>query len=79
MPSATPRALRRAHNERMKARARKIMKLWSFGVRFPMTARDVGRNASTHCRPCSCWLCQPQREVPTPRERAYFDMSDSVN
>lgn len=67
------RAKRRGHAERMKGRAKRIMRLW-FG-RLGTTSfdkRSVGRNASTHCRPCGCWMCQEDaREVPAPRERPF--------
>jgi len=71
----TPRALRRAHARRMKAKARRVMRLW-FRERFDNDPRQVGVNASTHCRPCGCWMCQEDgRAVPQPRERA-FDYSE---
>ena len=70
----TPRAQRRAHTRRMKARARRIMRLW-FRDHFKDDPRQVGINASTHCRPCGCWMCQEDhREVPQPRERAFLDL-----
>jgi hypothetical protein len=69
------RAARRGQTERMKARARRIMRLWAFGRQREFDARDVGRNASTHCRPCACWMCRYEgREVPPRRERAFADM-----
>ena len=47
-----PRALRRAHDQRMKARTRRIMRLWSGRLtNEPPDPRKVGVNASTHCRP----------------------------
>ncbi|HEY1755547.1 MAG TPA: hypothetical protein VGG72_09140 [Bryobacteraceae bacterium] len=69
------RALRRAHDRRMKARAKVVMKRW-YGRRPVSTdPREIGRNASTHCRPCGCWMCQyDEREVPPPRERAFDDL-----
>ena len=69
------RALRRAHDQRMKARAKAVMKRW-YGRRPVSTnPREIGRNASTHCRPCGCWMCQDdRREVPPPRERAFYDL-----
>jgi hypothetical protein len=60
----------------MKARARRIMRLWfrGMGHDVPLDPRQVGRNASTHCRPCACWMCQEDgREVPPLRERASYD------
>ncbi len=67
----TPRAQRRAHARRMKARARRVMRLW-FRDRFQDEPRKVGVNASTHCRPCGCFMCQEDsREVPPARERAF--------
>lgn len=68
------RAENRANDERMKARARRTMRVWRQSVSDP---RQVGRNASTHCRPCACWMCKAEgREVPAPRERA-FDHPDA--
>lgn len=60
----------------MKARARRVMRQW-FGrhVQEP-DPRQVGLNASTHCRPCACWMCQTKRrEVPQRRERAFVDQA----
>jgi hypothetical protein len=58
----------------MKAKARRIMRLW-FGFRQkPPSDRAVGVQASTHCRPCGCWMCQNgEREVPPMRERPFDD------
>ena len=73
---ADTRAVRRAQNERVKARTRQILRRW-FGKRFPdPDPRVIGVNASTHCRPCGCSMCQANpNEVPRPRERA-FDYPD---
>jgi hypothetical protein len=73
------RAKRRGDELRMKSRARRVMRLW-FGNRFmPFDPRKVGVNASTHCRPCGCWMCQePGREIPPPRERAFYDLDLEV-
>ncbi len=71
------RALRRAHDRRMKARARAVMKrsVWQAAGEVSINPREIGRNASTHCRPCGCWMCQyDEREVPPPRERAFYDL-----
>jgi len=67
----TPRARRRADSRRIKAKARRIMRRWH-GGRFQEDPRKLGVNASTHCRPCGCWMCQePGREIPQRRERAF--------
>jgi hypothetical protein len=68
------RAKRRAAEMRMKNRARRVMRLWAGNRQVSATPQAVGVNASTHCRPCSCYLCQPGREVPPLRERAFHDM-----
>jgi hypothetical protein len=75
MKDMTKRAQRRGDELRMKSRACRVMQLW-FGNRVPhLDPRKIGVNASTHCRPCGCWMCQePRREVPPPRERAFFDL-----
>jgi hypothetical protein len=66
------RGQRRAQAERMKNRARRTMRLWAGRRETPLDPRQVGVNASTHCRPCACWMCQGQgREVPARRERAF--------
>ena len=72
----SPRAMRRAADQRVKDRARRVMLIWAGNRQRPsnlqiVTPQAVGVNASTHCRPCSCFLCQPGREVPPPRERAF--------
>ncbi len=70
------RALRRAHERRMKERARRVMKRWFGRHGWLLDPRKVGVNASTHCRPCACSMCQEDaREVPPMRERA-FDYPD---
>ncbi len=71
------RALRRAHKERVKARTRRIMRLWHGRLSTgPMDPRKVGVNASTHCRPCGCWMCQEDRKEVAPlRERRFEDVS----
>ena len=69
----TPRALRRAHDRRVKARTRRIMRLWLRGL-FKDNPRKLGVNASTRCRPCGCFMCQEdRRDVPTLRERRFTD------
>src|SRR4051812_47483845 len=51
------RGERRAHAERMKARALRVMQLWHRGVGKPVpTEREIGRNASVHCRMHSGWV-----------------------
>jgi hypothetical protein len=56
----------------MKNRARRVMRLWFGHRQAQFDPRQVGINASTHCRPCGCWMCQEdRREVPAPRERAF--------
>lgn len=74
------RSQRRAQLERMKNRVRRIMRRW-LGRNYSeteMSPRDVGRNTSTHARPCACSMCQADaREVPQARERAFYDTSDA--
>jgi hypothetical protein len=72
MKVSAKRAKRRGDELRMKGRARRIMRLWLRGRFQPLDPCKVGVNASTHCRPCGCWMCQePRREIPQPRERAF--------
>jgi len=72
MKEAT-RATRRRHEQRMKNRALRTMRLWAGRPNMPpVDPRDLGVNVSTHCRPCACWMCQAKgREVPQRRERAF--------
>lgn len=66
------RARRRQDAERMKARARKVMALWGHGASAAAPSpRAVGKVASTHGRPCSCWLCSGRKDVPPKRERGF--------
>lgn len=69
--SQMARAMRRAQDQRMKSRARRTMHLW-LGQRAQLDPRQVGVNASTHCRPCGCWMCQANRKaIPASRERVF--------
>ncbi|HWB83295.1 MAG TPA: hypothetical protein VG675_04085 [Bryobacteraceae bacterium] len=61
----------------MKQRARRVMGVWFGGQPHPSNQRNIGVCASTHCRPCSCFLCQPGREVPPRRERAFQELDFS--
>ena len=73
---APMRARRRQDEQRMKARARAVMALWTRGLPTPAPSpRAVGKIASTHGRPCSCWLCTGTKDVPPKRERG-FDCYD---
>lgn len=65
----TKRALRRAHDQRVKARTRRVMRLW-FGKLFKDNFRKVGVNASTHGCACSEWHAGPKEIAPL-RERAF--------
>ncbi len=65
------RAQRRAHDQRMKARARRIMRLWS--RREPLDPRKVGVNASTHSRPCGGWMDQEGSWPDAPRVKTGFE------
>lgn len=67
------RAERRAHAERIKARTRRVMRRWFARLPLAPDPRDLGVAASTHCRPCACWMCQaPRKDVPPPRERPFL-------
>jgi hypothetical protein len=70
MTKDTARAERRGHDDRMKARAKRTMRLWSGApASGEFNPRHVGRNASTHCRPCSCHLCR--NDEPSKRDRIF--------
>lgn len=45
---------RRSQDDRAKASARRVMRLW----KAYLSDRNIGRNASTHCRPCACFACK---------------------
>jgi hypothetical protein len=64
------RAERRSQAARSKDRARQVMRLWA-GHRAgdALDPREIGVNASTHCRPCSCHLCR--HDGPTRQERIF--------
>jgi hypothetical protein len=68
------RAIRRHHLRRIKLKARRIMR-GCFGMAIP-TPKQVGIQAGTHCRACSCFLCQPGSGVPPRRERQFFHQGD---
>lgn len=62
----------------MKDRARRVMRLWHRGLpEKAASAREVGRTASTHCRPCSCRMCAGRPDVAPMRERR-FEESDAL-
>ena len=68
------RAIRRGQALRMKNRARRTMRWWAGRWEAPVDPRDLGVNTSTHCRPCSCWMCKAHAsEVPPRRERAFAE------
>jgi len=57
-------AYRRHHDIRMKVTAVRVLRIWGA---WP---QPVGRLASTHCVPCSCWMCKFHKDVSPRRERA---------
>jgi hypothetical protein len=62
----------------MKDRARRVMRLWRKGLpEETASAREVGRTASTHCRPCSCWMCAGRPDITPMRERR-FENTESL-
>jgi hypothetical protein len=61
------RALRRAHDRRMKDRARRVMKRWFGRHLWPPDPRKVGVNASTHCRPCGSSMLRRRGTAEGPR------------
>lgn len=56
------RAIRRHEDKRAKAEAQRQLserRNTSWGVNYPrLTARQIGKAASTHLRACSCFMCQ---------------------
>ena len=79
------RAERRARFQRAVARAwNTIHNVWQLhrypgfhmedGVKTETPVDEAAmarRMAETHCRPCSCDMCQHRKDVPPPRERCY--------
>lgn len=63
------RAMRRANEAKAKAEVIRKMRQapWQFSADAATDARLIGVRASTHCRACSCALCQPG---PDYRQRA---------
>lgn len=52
------RSDRRKADKKAKRKAKEIMtRIWS----VPLTDRSIGANASTHCKPCSCYMCRNRR------------------
>ena len=64
----------------MKDRARRVLLLWRRGLpEKSASPREVGRTASTHGRPCSCWMCTGHKEAAPMRERRFEgDVSGSI-
>lgn len=58
------RAFRRHQARLAKRRAQHFLHVW-WGLPAPEPAH-VGIFASTHCKPCSCWMCGNQRAVEGP-------------
>ena len=59
----------------MKARAARLLVLDAFTTaEAAATPRQVGRMASTHGRPCSCWLCRSHKDVPPRSERGQLPL-----
>lgn len=65
------RAIRRHHDERVKMRARWLLRRWQYGA-DPFappepSARQIGRMTSAGMSPCSCAMCgNPRRHFGEP-------------
>lgn len=71
------RGRRRQDEERSKGKARRLILLWSrHRDGDSPTAREIGRIASTHGRPCSCWMCRGHKDVAPRRERGFDPDAD---
>jgi hypothetical protein len=64
------RAERRHHLARIKARIRRYVASWGYR-HLTSDPAFVGHMASTHGRPCSCWMCRHEKDVPPRRERGW--------
>lgn len=56
------RSLRRHHRERMKAKARRIVKIWNAGVNNYKLPEDFLVANADHLKTCSCWMCGNPRK-----------------
>lgn len=78
---ARGRSFRRAQAIRAKARARRIIRLWggtdaaddhyTHPERYP---HWFGVIVSTHCCPCSCYMCRPHRWG----DKSYRDLHEAM-
>lgn len=53
------RAKRRHHLDRMKEKAKKVLKGWG----NKLTPTNIGTTASVHGAKCSCWMCGNPRKM----------------
>ncbi len=55
-------AYRRAQTNRAKQKAAKVVNRWWGWLPVEIDHRDIGKMASVHCSPCSCYMCgNPRR------------------
>jgi hypothetical protein len=56
------RAIRRSQKTRKKIKIKRMMKeQWGYDGEL-LSEKNVGKNASTHGKPCSCWMCGNPRK-----------------
>ena len=57
------RAIRRKQDYKKKLKVRKILKdSWGYSEDM-LDGKTVGKNTSTHARPCSCYMCGNPRKL----------------
>ncbi len=57
------RADRRVHRARMKKKAVERLTMYRWNMNYQPSPREIGKNASTHGRACSCMMCRPDPKV----------------
>jgi hypothetical protein len=66
------RALRRHHLDRIKAKAKRIMRLWSTPSLTLESIEAIGKNAAMHCTHV-CVMCRFDKLYPPPRDKKVRD------
>jgi hypothetical protein len=70
------RSIRRHHYNRIKERAKKIIKNWG-GT--DLSDKNVGKVASVHGASCSCWMCGNPRHISGERTKQEISMDQNEN
>ena len=69
-------AIKRHHDSRIKSKTKQILERWhGWWINEEVSASEIGRCASVHCKGCSCFMCgNPRRHFneKTIQERREF-------